>query len=99
VPKKEQSVVERWEYLTRFLVADVPAARAAGTLSDVEAERLGRYAPQALIPALNGLGEKGWELVHMTPAYVGTNEDVLVDEGGGMRRWTNTYFCVFKRKI
>ena len=90
--------MDRWEYLTCYIAADVPAARAAGNLTDVEAERLGRYAPEALIPELNRLGEKGWELVHMTPVFVGSNEDVLVDEGGGMRRWTNTYFCAFKRR-
>jgi hypothetical protein len=33
----------------------------------------------------------------MQPAFVGSNEVVLMHEGGGMRRWTNKYFCVFKR--
>jgi hypothetical protein len=49
------------------------------------------------MPELNRLGAKGWELVHMEPAYVGNNEDILLHEGGGSRRWTNKYFCVFKR--
>ncbi|WP_420641646.1 hypothetical protein [Candidatus Leptofilum sp.] len=63
----------------------------------IETEELASYSPQLMMPELNRLGAKGWELVHMEPVYVGSNEDVLIEEGGGMRRWTNKYFCVFKR--
>ena len=86
--------MERWEYLTCLLEADtsLPEARTF-TL----AEDLPRNSPKAMIPQLNELGGKGWELVHMQPVLAGRNEDVLMHEGGGLKRWTNTYFCVFKR--
>ncbi len=87
-------MLARWEYLTCFLQADtsLPEAHMA-TL----AEDLPRNSPKAMIPQLNELGAKGWELVHMQPVFAGRNEDVLMLEGGGLKRWTSTYFCVFKR--
>jgi len=48
------------------------------------------------MPELNKLGEEGWELVHMEPvAKVGNKGDVLI---GPNYRWSNIYFCVFKRR-
>lgn len=54
------------------------------------------FAPEALIPRLDALGQQGWELVHMQPIISGGRGDILV-HSDGMRYWTNTYFCVFKR--
>jgi hypothetical protein len=87
--------MEQWEYLTLFLEAN--KAEADSMAYTIESEELASYSPQLLMPELNRLGAKGWELVHMEPAYVGNNEDILMHEGGGSRRWTNKYFCVFKR--
>jgi hypothetical protein len=50
-----------------------------------------------MIPQLDSLGEQGWELVHMQPAFVGSKADVLVADSSGTRTWTSAYFCVFKR--
>jgi len=87
--------MEQWEYLTLFLEADKQEADSVAYT--VGSEELAAYSPQLLMPELNRLGAKGWELVHMLPTFVGNNEDVLMHEGGGMRRWTHKYFCVFKR--
>ncbi len=87
--------MEKWEYLTLFLEANKQEADSMAY--SIESEELASYSPQLLMPELNRLGAKGWELVHMEPAYVGNNEDILLHEGGGSRRWTNKYFCVFKR--
>lgn len=88
----------QWEYLTLFLEAD--AEREADILMEMRDWKSGipNYAPEALIPRLNALGEQGWELVHMQPARVGSKSDVLMfDSASGTRVWTSTYFAVFKR--
>lgn len=90
--------MQKWEYLTTFVEADTEQMDAANIYSElVDAKSLPRHSPMAMIPALNQWGEKGWELVHIQPVHIGSNHDVLMHEGGGMRRWTKTYFCVFKR--
>ncbi len=88
--------MQQWEYLTLFLEAKKAEANSMAYTIETE-EELAAYSPQLLMPELNRLGAKGWELVHMEPAYVGGNEDILMHEGGGSRRCTNKYFCVFKR--
>jgi hypothetical protein len=50
-----------------------------------------KYAPQALMPELDALGNEGWELVHMQPVYVGSNADVLI-HSLSERMWSNAYF-------
>ena len=87
--------MQTWEYLSLFLEATQQGSEAMAY--SLESEQLAAYSPKLLMPELNRLGAKGWELVHMEPAYVGNNEDILMHEGGGSRRWTNKYFCVFKR--
>ncbi len=89
--------MQRWEYLTQILEANVDEAVQRMEMSREEAEGLARYAPEALMPDLNRLGDKGWELIHFEPVIVGSNSDLLILEGGGMRRWSNRYLCVFKR--
>ena len=87
--------MQQWEYLTLFLEA---ARQETESMTyAIDSEQLALYSPQLMMPELNRLGAKGWELVHMQPAYVGNNEDIMMHEGGGSRRWTNKYFCVFKR--
>jgi hypothetical protein len=90
--------MEQWEYLSRILEADTRNAETTSYLSELEGNEMPIYSPEAMMPELNRLGAKGWELVHMEPAYVGSNNDILMHEGGGSRRWTNKYFCVFKRR-
>jgi hypothetical protein len=63
-------------------------------------EKPRKYEPETMIPELNALGKQGWELVHMQPiGAVGKNRDVGFVAGEAMPRWSNSYFCVFKRRI
>lgn len=89
--------MEQWEYLTHILEADTRNADAANYLGDLEGNEMPIYSPEALMPELNRLGAKGWELMHIEPAFVGKNNDILIHEEG-TRRWSNKYFCVFKRR-
>ena len=82
--------MQQWEYLTLFLEAN--KSEAMSLEYTTASEELASYSPQTLMPELDRLGAKGWELVHMQPAFVGKNEDILMHEGGGSRRWTNKYF-------
>ncbi len=88
---------QKWEYLTIFVEAD--ARREEDFLRAGWDWKTGipPYTPQAMIPQLDSLGEQGWELVHMQPAFVGSKADVLVADSSGTRTWTSAYFCVFKR--
>lgn len=88
--------VEKWEYLTHFFKAHVKNKETREFIKqEFEMKRPPRYTPEALIPQLNELGDEGWELIHMEPvAAVGGKGDVRFDSG----YWSNTYFCVFKRR-
>lgn len=93
--------VQRWEYLTRFMYANIENKYAQEYLRirkpDLE---FAKYSPETMIPELNELGELGWELVHMEPVgAVGKNEDVGFVAGEAIPRWSNSYFCVFKRPL
>lgn len=95
---------ETWEYMTRFVRAhiDNPGAREFLKETFPNWTDPPKFAPETMMPLLNKLGAKGWELVHMEPVRaVGKNDDVLFQSGGDIasRDWSNTYFCVFKRKI
>lgn len=91
--------MDRWEYLTTFLEANMENIDMINVLGDLDANELPVFSPEAMMPEMDKLGAKGWELVHMQPAYVGSNNDIMLHEGGGSRRWTNKYFCVFKRRV
>lgn len=93
-------MMEKWEYYTTFIEAKMEQ------LADYEKDslpqsddKLPKYSPYATMPELNRFGEKGWELVSMTPVYIGRNHDILTLDGQGGRTWSYTYFCVFKRRI
>lgn len=89
---------QAWEYLTIFLQAD--ARREADFVEQFRdwKEGIPQHTPEAMIPQLNALGEQGWELLHMQPVWPGDKRDLMItDTSGGMRQWTSTYFCVFKR--
>lgn len=85
----------QWEYLTLFLEAKVRKEDADNLKSRFDKKRLPKYAPESMIPELDQLGAAGWEIVHMEPvAKVGNKGDILFE---GAPRWSNQYFCVFKR--
>jgi hypothetical protein len=92
---------DRWEYLTRFVYANVENENALDHfLIQWPGEKPRKYEPETMIPELNTLGKQGWELVHMQPiGAVGKNRDVGFVAGEAIPRWSNSYFCVFKRRI
>lgn len=92
--------MQQWEYLSKFVESNINNEAIDMTSAEMlELDSLPRYSPLTMIPELNQLGAKGWELVHMEPVVLGSNHDVLLIEGGGMKRWARNYFCVFKRPI
>lgn len=92
------SFVERWEYLTQILSADINN-RGAKELIKQQWPNWNppRYTPETIMPHLNSWGERGWELVHMEPvAGIGDNGDVVFT--GDTSHYSSAYFCVFKRR-
>ena len=87
----------QWEYLTQFIKANVKDIDIYDHPKLVEPDSLPKYSPLALMPEMNALGKKGWELVHIQPVHVGSNEDVLINAQD--RNWTHSYLCVFKRPL
>jgi hypothetical protein len=91
--------MEQWEYLPTYLKAEAKAKEMKEFLKArfPAVRKPPRYMAESMIPELNDLGRQGWELVHMEPvAGVGSKGDALF-EGDGVR-WSNVYFCVFKRR-
>lgn len=86
----------KWEYWTGILMANSDDEREylKGRWPDWDPPK---HAPQATIPALNRFGKSGWELVHMQPVYAGNKFDIA--QGGDIRHFANSYFCVFKRPV
>jgi hypothetical protein len=93
--------MEQWEYFTEFVSADVegPGVREYLARYLADWENPPKYIPQAMIPYLNTLGQQGWEMVHMQPVAIGDNYDVMTPPADITRRWSNTYFCAFKRRL
>jgi hypothetical protein len=89
--------MERWEYYTTFIEAKMEQIEWHQEAMIPEGEHP-KFSPYAVLPELNRLGEKGWELIHMQPVIIGRNHDVLVHPNN-VTYWGNTYFCVFKRRI
>ncbi len=90
--------MQKWEYMTLFVTADIDNENAGEFLKQRWPgwTKPPRYTPQTMIPFLNELGEQGWEIVHMEPvADVGNNADVYFN--GEYSRYSHTYFCVMKR--
>ncbi len=90
-------MVEQWEYLTRFLEAEVTKEVKEYLKQNFAVKRPPRFTPESMIPELNELGAQGWELVQMQPvAKVGSKGNVFFS--GEIPKWSNVYFCVFKRR-
>jgi hypothetical protein len=91
--------MEKWEYLTTYLYADIEKKGAREFIRQrwPNWTKPPKFAPPAMIPELNTFGEEGWELVYMQPvAGIGDNGDVYFP--GESYRYSNAYFCVFKRQ-
>lgn len=101
--KKEESrqmdqFGEAWEHLIVTLEAD--AHKHADYLRSRWPNRtFPVFAPQALIPELDEISKKGWELVALQPVIMGDNGDMHVIGNGGIAgNWTRRYLCTFKRR-
>ncbi len=91
--------MDKWEYLPTFIEANANKKEVKNFLREVipGLRKPPRYMPEAMMPQLDELGEQGWELIHMQPVRaIGKKRDVLFESFG--RRWSNVYFCVFKRE-
>lgn len=93
---KQGLMMEKWEYISTFLEANVKDKQAKEYIAQTFSKKAKRHSPEAMIPDLNKYGADGWELVHMEPVpNIGRQEDIQFDP----YKWTNTYFCVFKREV
>ncbi len=89
---------EKWEYLTTFVEARANNKDVKNYIKETFDKKPRKHSPEAMIPDLNKLGAEGWELITMEPvADVGGKEDILMTNEG--RKWTSTFFCVFKRRM
>jgi hypothetical protein len=87
--------MEQWEYLSIFLEATAKKKEVKDFIKNTFNKKAKANSPESMIPKLNEYGRQGWELVHMEPVpRVGGKEDVQFDQSN----WSNTYFCVFKRR-
>ncbi len=86
----------KWEYISTFLEANAKDNQLKDYITQTFEKKAKRHSPEAMIPDLNKYGADGWELVHMEPIpNVGGKEDIQFDP----YKWSNTYFCVFKREL
>jgi len=87
--------MEQWEYLTLFVEASAKQQKIKQFIETTFNKKAKRYSPESMIPELNKLGAEGWEVIHMEPVpYVGRKENIQFDQ----HSWSNTYFCVCKRR-
>ncbi len=88
-------ITVQWEHYVELIEADpqraLPFVQQFYSTGGVPA-----YAIQAIIPRLNDLGQRGWELVQVQPVFVGQNGDIVA-QGGEYKYWSHTYLCAFKR--
>lgn len=90
-------MIEKWEYLTTFVEARANNKEIRNFIKETFDKKARKHSPEAMIPDLNKLGADGWELLTMEPvADVGGKEDILMTND---RKWTSTFFCVFKRRM
>jgi hypothetical protein len=85
--------MERWEYTTTVLAADINTDDVRATTDDLfRGRKPPKPTPETLIPLLNAFGEDGWELVSLE------HISAAGDHRGAAGRATNLYLAVFKRR-
>ena len=87
--------MQQWEYYSTLIEALMEEIDIQHEPT-IPVDNHPKYSPYALIPELNALGEKGWELISMMPVKPGRNHDVVLP-GAGELAWARHYLCVFKR--
>jgi len=86
----------QWEYLTIILDSNIEVA-SPPLSDDIPMMTHPQFTPFSLIPQLNRLGSKGWELINCQPVVVGKKGDVQTPSAAGS--WAKSYFCAFKRQV
>lgn len=88
--------METWEYFTTTLITNTERTPVPVS-DDIPLGDYPRYSVYTLIPQLNELGARGWELISLEPVQEGGNGDLrLCDASSG--QWTYTYFATLKRR-
>ncbi len=90
--------LEQWEYFTTFIEAEMSQIDVESEAMIPPDEKHPKFSPYALLPELNRLGQKGWELMSMQPVIAGKNHDISVHPND-IKYWSHTYLCVFKRRL
>lgn len=92
----QTQAMDTWEYFTTTLVTDTERHPVPVT-DDIPPADFPQYSVFTLIPQLNELGSRGWELISLEPVQEGRNGDLRIcDASSG--QWTYTYFATFKRR-
>lgn len=89
--------MQKWEYHTAIFEANIEVSPVP-LHDDIPIEHYAPHTPYSLIPQLNRLGDKGWELVSLQPVVVGKKGDVLTPSSSG-GRWATNYLGTFKRAV
>lgn len=85
--------MERWEYKTTVLAADINREDVQATVADLfRGRRPPKPLPELLIPSLNAFGEEGWELVSLEPVAVADDDPAAPGARPAL------YLAVFKRR-
>ena len=89
--------MERWEYLSTILEADADDGDVRDYMERYwHGEKRPRHSPEALVPALDELGEQGWELVSLQAVLLGRNHDIDWNHASSL--FSHTYMAAFKRR-
>jgi len=94
--------MEKWEYRTEIIFAHINNEGAREYLAKLYPKwKPSTCSPETMQVYLDGLGEKGWELVTMH-SIPGSGKDKDVEYPVGRQSptniYSNAYFCVFKRR-
>ena len=90
--------MEKWEYITKFVAASIDRESVEQYLRQQwpNRQKQPKFTPLAMVPELNAWGDKGWEVIHMQPVWIGKNHDI--HNYGYSHEYTNVFFCVMKRR-
>jgi len=88
--------MDAWEYHVKIVQTDTTQPGMKGWVQQQYQgmQKPPQYTPYLLLPALNELGEHGWELVYMEPVVVNGAGEVAL----ATTQVTHAYLCVFKRR-
>jgi hypothetical protein len=90
----------KWEYRTVLYYAKAHEPETKEFLSSLwPGWEPPRSAPQALIPKLNDMGQRGWELVSLQPVFIDEDANVLVHGGVNTPQQDDMITGMIKAKV